>query len=450
VAGLLVVLLSATAGLRNLPAQPEPGAAGSPAAPAAPVLSAAQPAPDANRNVVRQGFPAAKADAQDLTKSDTAWEIEWDLTSKDNNEQGKDPGSVLRIVSAKFMFKDRNKQAKWVKVAGNLQLAEAFSPYDDMQTAFLDVAKFDFATLPAVQDFLGPPCIVPGKILGSANPHFKDKVYREVHDDGLRWMTGSGPPNRARRGEKLLLWSVFQAGNYCYVLEYQFTDDGRIVSRMGFTGYNFYDRGVSRQGNRIPDGDVHLHIGCWRMDFDLGEPARNTYWLVRRLYDHQLNRFKVDREQVVVEGKRRWIAEELLTLRVESGTLTNAENRPVAYDLVPARIGSARDLKPTGQAAGLDMDFVNYDLWLTRTPPQRVPYHELPKLAGGRVLAGQPTTVWYSSPGMHVPRSEDFGAGGQKRDGVALTTWVEFTLRPRDLFDSTPLFEKIGAGKKGG
>src|SRR6516165_1862707 len=31
-------------------------------------------------NVVRQGFPAAKADSSDLTKSDTAWEIEWELT----------------------------------------------------------------------------------------------------------------------------------------------------------------------------------------------------------------------------------------------------------------------------------------------------------------------------------------------------------------------------------
>ena len=87
------------------------------------------------------------------------------------------------------------------------------------------------------------------------------------------------------------------------------------------------------------------------------------------------------------------------------------------------------------------MDFVNYDFWLTRTPQQYFPYHTLPKVAAGRQLVGQPTTVWYSSPGIHVPRGEDFGPMNERRTGVALTSWVEFTLRPRDLFDTTPLFE---------
>src|SRR5438034_8776008 len=119
-----------------------------------------QPEPAEDKNVVRQGFPAAKADDTDLTKSDTAWEIEWDLTSKDNNSKEKDPSSVLRIVSAKFMFKDRNGTVRWVKVAGNIHLAEAFAPYDNMKTAFLDVAKFHFKTLSADKKFLGPACVV--------------------------------------------------------------------------------------------------------------------------------------------------------------------------------------------------------------------------------------------------------------------------------------------------
>jgi Cu2+-containing amine oxidase len=58
-----------------------------------------------------------------------------------------------------------------------------------------------------------------------------------------------------------------------------------------------------------------------------------------------------------------------------------------------------------------------------------------------RELQGQPVTVWYNTPALHVPRGEDFGADGQdQRKGVALTTVIEFTLRPRDLFDSTPFY----------
>src|SRR5438105_3302212 len=57
-------------------------------------------------NVVRQGFPAGLADPNDLTKSETAWEIEWELTHPANKPLYP-PGSVLRIRSAKFMWKDK-------------------------------------------------------------------------------------------------------------------------------------------------------------------------------------------------------------------------------------------------------------------------------------------------------------------------------------------------------
>src|SRR5213593_2138875 len=85
------------------------------AQPAAPATDEpAQPADDPNppNHIVRQGFPAAKADPTDLTKSDTAWEIEWDLTNPDNQPM-MPPGTVLRIRSAKFMWKNKAGQPQW-------------------------------------------------------------------------------------------------------------------------------------------------------------------------------------------------------------------------------------------------------------------------------------------------------------------------------------------------
>ena len=103
-----------------------------------------------------------------------------------------------------------------------------------------------------------------------------------------------------------------------------------------------------------------------------------------------------------------------------------------------------------------EMDFINQDFWVTHTPPNgpKQPYHLVAKLAQGRnELKDNACTVWYSQPALHVPRTEDFGGPNGDMNGnpnskklatwgsgVALTTWIEFTLRPRDLFDSTPLY----------
>jgi hypothetical protein len=120
-----------------------------------------QPAP---RDVVRQGFPAASADPRDLTRSDTAWEIEWELTHPENRPPYP-PGSTLRIRSAKFMWKDKHGKPQWIVVARMLELAEIYVPYDNGWTAFLDVHDMPFHITPARREFLGPNCVLPGEIL---------------------------------------------------------------------------------------------------------------------------------------------------------------------------------------------------------------------------------------------------------------------------------------------
>jgi Cu2+-containing amine oxidase len=247
-------------------------------------------------------------------------------------------------------------------------------------------------------------------------------------------------------------------------MEYDFTDDGRIVCRLGFTAHNFFDRAAiagSRYGFRKNDGDVHPHIGCWRLDFDLSDPARNLggpeaneLKLVRRV--HEQGKFRQDerpfpgddkaaKDKTAREGKAKWVAKHFTTLRAESQQVKNSRGAPIAYDLVTTRTGTAEDLMPIAQAFGAKMDFVNYDFWVTRTPNEFKHYYQVPDFATGQALAGQRTTVWHSVPALHVPRDEDFAADGMNAaKGVALTEWIGFTLRPRNLFDGTPLFKTPG------
>src|SRR5262245_51291779 len=87
----------------------------------------AQPPVD-ERNVL-QGFPAKTADPADPLKSDTAWFIQWDITSPYNRPGfSMPPASVLRILSAMFMYKDRHGQPRWITVVKDLRLAEMFVP----------------------------------------------------------------------------------------------------------------------------------------------------------------------------------------------------------------------------------------------------------------------------------------------------------------------------------
>jgi hypothetical protein len=406
-------------------------------------------------NIVRQGFPAAKADPRDLSKSDTAWEIEWDLTHPLNRPRSS-PGCVLRIRSAKFMWKDKQGKPQWITVARMLELGEIYVPYDNGWTAFLDIHDMPFFVTQARREYLGPPCVLPGEILASANPHWNGTVHKEVHDDGIRWMSaetsyGNDIADRARRGEKMTLWATYFGANYRYLMEYSFADDGMMTCRVGPTGRNFF----SRQDDLK---DTHLHVGCWRMEFDLGDPRSgvggpkdNDVLLVRRVLDEASDRFtQVSKpfakngQGEACEGSARWSAEEFTTLRVQSRVRKNSHGRPVAFDLVPHRLGALRQLQPTTGDAETNMDFINYDFWVTRSEPRFTSYVEVPEYASKkRPLSGHPTTVWHCAPSLHVSRGEDFSSADGKSSGggVATTFWTGFHIKPRDLFDGSPLYQ---------
>jgi len=303
---------------------------------------------------------------------------------------------------------------------------------------------------------LGPPCVAPGEVLASADPAMSNKVYKEVHDDGLRWLSDEGGdgPDRGRRGEKMLIWAVLYSANYRYLIEYGFADDGVITCRLGATARNLRPR--------QPDGsDVHLHVGCWMFEPDLGDPTNpdaggpehNVVQLVRRVPvnpGREDGKFKVERrpfgtppctepDKPALEGPADWVAEEFTTLRVESTVRknNNPTPQPTSYDLVPVRTGSMRHIQPV-------FEFANHDFWVTAggTGPESR-YVEVPSYVGNppRPVDRTPVTVWHNAAALHVPRAEDFAVDGVSNfPNGAVAAWAGFLLKPRNLFDSTPLF----------
>ena len=414
-------------------------------------------------NIVRQGFPARSFDENDMTSSDSGWEIEWEITQPTNGSRSYNPpSSVLKIAAAKFMYKDKEGKPRWITVLRNLELGESFVPYDPGFPQFRDVASFAFHIVPADERLLGPACVAKGAILDSANPYMKNKVYKEVHDDGLRWLSDDGGdgPDRGRRGEKMLIWAVLYAANYRYIMEYGFADDGIITCRLGATGRNL--RPLQRD-----ESDCHLHIGCWMYQPDLGDPtnpdlggpAHNVVQLVSRLPANPgvaNGKFKIDRrpfgtppctelDKPALEGAAVWVPEEFTTLRVESAVRKNGNPIPQAtsYDLVPIRYGSVRNIQPL-------YEFANKDFWVTAgTTGPETRFSNVPSYVADppRPIDRTPVTVWHNSPALHMHRAEDFAPNGVSNyPHVAITAWTGFMLKPRNLFDSTPLFNATTRG----
>ncbi len=314
----------------------------------------------------------------------------------------------------------------------------------------MDVSEHAFRLIPAKKEYLGPACVLPGEILDSADPRMKEKVLKEVHDDGLRWMNTS---QRARRGEKMILWSIFDGGNYRYILEYGFQDDGIITCRIGATAHNYFNKQKDQR-------DVHLHVGCWRFDPELSETissqdgttttlggaAQNQILLVRRvprapapngMFKIDVTPFNVNEAGQASEGFADWKAEEFTLLRMQSQVRKNSSKDPqlTGYDLITQRIGAVRNYP-------WKYHFANHDFWVTRKRPEQTKYREVPLYAGrSQSLEKTPVTVWHNSPSLHVPRGEDYGLDGQtSASGAAITTWTGFILRPVNLFDRTPLY----------
>jgi hypothetical protein len=428
-----------------------------PVRPGALAVGVAPTPPTEDETLVKQGFPARSADPKDLTKSDSAWEIEWDITNPTNKPGStRAPSSVLRIASANFMYKDKDGKARWITVVRNLELGELFVPYDPGSPRYNDVAGQAFWIMKADAKLLGPACVAPGKVLRSRNLTLDNKVYKEVHDDGLRWLNDAGMngPDKGRRGEKLILWTVFYGGNYRYIIEYGFSCDGTITCRLGATARNH----SPRQDNQ---NDVHLHVGCWMFDPELTDPKTanngpplNLVQLVRRLPRNPATAdglFRMDvrpfgtsltgppANSPALEGSALWVPEEFTLLRIQSATRknNNVPPQPTCYDLVPLRFGSVRNFPVAG------FDFANKDFWVTHKVAGPYRYTQVPSYVGRppRELEGKAITVWHSSPLLHVPRAEDFGPDGRTNaTGVALTAWASFILKPRNLFDRTPFY----------
>lgn len=286
-----------------------------------------------------------------------------------------------------------------VAVLGELRMAEIFVPYDSGAPRIHDLGGHDFAL-----HALGAAECAGTRL--DAN-----RVCVELRDRELAWLHSDVPA--ARRGEKLVLWSVLDASNYDYVMYFAFWDDGTVEVRGGATGQKL---------GGVDATEGHTHVFAWRIDLDVAGPDGDTVSVENARYTGKSVREKP--REVASEGGIAWSPASFTHVEVEDATSVNGRGRPRGYALAPSREGLPRFREP----------WTRHPIWVTRShgPGMELRASDLPSYANKESVAGEDVVLWYIDAHHHEGNMRD------EDRTVVPTAWVRFRLEPQNLWDDTP------------
>jgi hypothetical protein len=373
-----------------------------------------------NNRVIFQKFPA-------LGPSETSWIVVW----TEFGHRG------LWIAGAWFRPKP---SANFIQVLGQSGLSQIFVPYHDGLVRAYDLNPWTDVR-EAVLAYTGPCGTISGPFLQSPSQAYPSNIspprpvlIKEIRDRGIAW-TSNG---HLRRGEELLLWSVIDTGNYEYIVQYGFRDDGTVTFRMGSTGYN----------SPLAPYESHMHNALWYLDINLGQYQHNSVNVMRHLEPDPFpltNPSSSPTKAIDVmeqinnglEGSVEWKAEEFTGLNIQDTLTKNARGHNISYDLMPMRTGTARHAE----------DFAKHDFWVTQQNASELTYEwgldaGAPFITPAQPIVDTDVVIWCMSSNHHQPRDEDheFDSLGNQQQGIAQVMWSGFDLQPRNLMDDAPLY----------
>jgi primary-amine oxidase len=295
---------------------------------------------------------------------------------------------------------------------------------------------------------------------------------RTLGDPSWRHWESEGVAGRP--GRELVFRSIAVVGNYDYVLDYRFAQEGAITVAVGATGelevkpvmdktasamMSSQIMGKDAEGNPLEfghlvapntDGVDHDHFFSFRMDIDVDGPrnsfevdklvqyklpatsARKTIWAMS---PKMMENEGTAMQNVSIEHPAMW--------RFVNTAEKNALGYPTSFEIMAGMTGVSL-LSPDDwpqRRAG----FSDHQLWVT-------PYDSSERYAAGVYVSGSkgtdglPTWVkknrsisntdivaWYTMAFHHVPRAEDWPQ--------MPTMWHDFTIRPFDFYSTSPLMD---------
>jgi primary-amine oxidase len=381
----------------------------------------------------------------------------------------KRAGIILSLVK----FRDDQRQRL---IAYQMNLSEIFVPYMDPDPTwsyrtFLDAGEFGLGYLISSleEDIDCPPYAImidlnfPDDFGGIyQRPRAACVFERATGDPAWRHYSTGSKKYLGRAATDLVLRFAPSLGNYDYIIDYVFSANGNITTRVGATGF-----------------DALKSVASADMD-SLTAKADTRYgsliapYLVAPNHDHYFGfRFDLD-----IDGA----ANSLEADRFAPEEITQATGRKSLWRLETRRIGQEGGIEPDhmtkggatyrvinpNEKTGLKYnpsywlnaghsvtsilspddppqqraDFSSHTLWATRYKPDELwAAGQFPNLSHGgdglpsfakdaESIDNADLVVWYTMGFRHAPRPEDFP--------ILPTFWHEFTLRPYRFFDRDP------------
>jgi primary-amine oxidase len=243
---------------------------------------------------------------------------------------------------------------------------------------------------------------------------------------------------------------VFDPGNYDYIVQYVFSDDGTITFSMGATGFN----------NPSRPFEAHMHNALWRIHPNLGGGAVSNVFLDTHKeklppLPPGLSLATDSSQPALIEGSFDFDAQAFTTLRVEGPSQDSFHHR-MGYVLEPLLDGISRHDDTAPIWPNVTEGFAQHDFFITKFNPTelldsigdpasgayRDPDGYLFAAPAHEPVVNADVVLWYRSSTHHMPRDEDRPnwPGHTTPDrGITLVHWMGFELVPHDFFDFNPL-----------
>lgn len=395
-------------------------------------------------------------------------QVEWGRWSF-HTRADKRAGLILSLVKFKDDATDR-------LIAYQMNLSEVFVPYMDPDPTwsyrtFLDAGEFGLGYLISSlqEDVDCPPYAImidltfPDDVGGVyARPRAACLFERATGDPAWRHYSTGSKRIIGRAETELVMRFVPALGNYDYIVDYVFSANGNITTRVGATGFDAIksvpsvDMDASTAAADTAYGALiapytvapnHDHYFSFRMDLDI-DGAENAV-AVDRFIPEKIPSAKTRRSlwrlktgdvpsEVGVEPDH--MAKGGETYRIFNPNKKTALKYHPSYWLHAGHtMTSVLDSADPPQKRG---DFSSHGLWITKHKPEELwAAGQFPNLSHGgdglpqfvedkESLESQDIVAWVTLGFRHAPRPEDFP--------ILPTFWHEFTLRPYHFFDRDP------------
>ena len=373
------------------------------------------------------------------------------------------------------------------------QLSEIYVPYMDPAFAwyarnFIDAGEFPAGGL-AKPLLRGRDCPDHAVYIDSINTNSQGRprtvprttcIYeRETGDPSWRHYEDEQPDSRKSRD--LVVRTAAVVGNYDYLLDWIFRQDGSIEARVGATG--LLEVKATNAVSAIQPTPAAGPVNATAVDALQAGTAADAYgrFLDRNVigvnHDHYFsyrldldvdgadNRFVADRlvtQELPADHPRRslWVQEphaaqteqdaqldinlaQPALWRILSTSRRNAVGYPTSYQLMPGR--NANHLFVADDYSLRRAGFIEHHLWVTPyDPDERFAAGDHPTLSepgmglpawteANRSISDEDLVIWHTVGMHHLPRAEDWP--------VMPVMWHGFELRPFDFFDRNPALD---------